>query len=188
METERLLDRVAAGDEQALAALYDQTLGRMWGLAMRMVQDPEAAQEIVSDSYLQIWNQARSFDPDRSSGITWMLMITRCRAIDYLRRERGWRQHQTFDTVEENPPRKDSRSTLDGADNPESLMASLQSATDLHHALATLDKGTHRLLGLAFFSGMTHAEIACHTGEPLGTIKSRIRRAQVQLHEMLRRH
>lgn len=188
METDRLLGRIADGDEGALAALYDQTLSRMWGVAMRMVQDSEAAQEIVSDSYLQIWNQARRFDPDRSSGIGWMLMITRCRAIDHLRRERGWRQHQTLDTVDENPRLKEFTATLGEGDDPESWLSSLQSATALHHALATLDKRAHRLLGLAFFSGMTHAEIADHTGEPLGTIKSRIRRAQLQLRELLRRH
>ncbi|AHE98178.1 sigma-70 family RNA polymerase sigma factor [Thioalkalivibrio paradoxus] len=188
MDTERLLGKVAQGDEEALAALYDQTLNRLWGVTMRMVADPEAAQEIVSDSYLQIWNQAGRFDPSRGSGIGWMLMIARSRAIDHLRRERGWRQHQALDTVDENPRMSASTSTDDTRDDPESLLASLQSATALHHALATLDNRAHRLLGLAFFNGMTHAEIASHTGEPLGTIKSCIRRTQLQLREILRRH
>ncbi|HMV54253.1 MAG TPA: sigma-70 family RNA polymerase sigma factor [Rhodocyclaceae bacterium] len=168
---------VGRGDEQALGHLYDATLGRVYGLALRITRNAQAAEEVAEDVYWQVWRQALRFDPARGSAMTWLLTIARSRALDSLRRE---------DEADAHPEPE----TLAGAEvaqegDPQDLLAASQRNRALHAALETLDALPRQLLALAFFRGLTHEEIAAQTALPLGTVKSHIRRALTALRGVL---
>lgn len=168
---------IARGNEEALGDLYDATLGRVHGLALRITRNVQAAEEVAEDVYWQVWRQALRFDPERGSAMSWLMTITRSRALDSLRRE---------DEADAHPEPE----TLIGADavqeaDPQDLLEATQRDHALHAALSTLDALPRQLLALAFFRGLTHEEIALQTALPLGTVKSHIRRALATLRRVL---
>lgn len=166
----QLLARMAQGEQQALAALYDQTVSRVYGFANRLVHNAGAAEEIASDVYLQAWRGAAKYDPLRSKVLTWLLMICRSRALDWLRaRETAEVLHDAPETLAEE--------TASPGGSPHDLLEAVQSGHALHQALAKLPPVQRQLLGLAFFRGLSHQEIAEQARLPLGTVKSHIRRA-----------
>lgn len=166
--------RVVARDENALSSLYDAMAGRIYGLALRITRNVQTAEEVVEDTFWQIWRQAPRFDPARGNATAWMLTMTRSRAIDALRRT---------DQLASDAESGDS--AADPADGPEELLASSQAGQQLDAALARLEPLPRQLVALAFFRGLSHEEIATHTGLPLGTVKSHIRRALVRLRDTL---
>ena len=171
--------RMACGDETGMGLLYDGTLGHVYGLALRVTRDQDAAEDVVAETYLQVWQQAGRYDVERGTPLAWLLNMTRSRALDYLRR-RG-----TVMTVDGN----DSGAALEeppSDDDPLSLVMALQRDTTVRAAIATLSPIAQRLLGLAFFRDLSHSEIAELTGLPLGTVKSHLRRAQDSLRQLFR--
>ena len=181
MEDAALLARIAAGDERALAALYDRHGGRAFALACRILDDPGAAEEVVLDVFLSIWRNAAAFMPERGRFTTWLFTLVRNRAIDVLRRRRArpleaWMLRAEASEALERP-----------AEDP-SVEAQAE-AEELHQAvreaLAALPEPQRRGLELAHFQGWTHREIAEYLGEPLGTVKSRLRLALHKVHEWL---
>ncbi|MGK2912978.1 MAG: sigma-70 family RNA polymerase sigma factor [Porticoccaceae bacterium] len=172
------LQAIARDDEQALGSFYDATLGRVYGLALRITRNAPAAEDVSEDVYWQVWRQALRFDPARGNAMTWLLTITRSRALDYLRRE------DTADTHPEPQTLVEANNALDN--DPQDLLAATRGNQAIHAALVTLDVLPRQLLALAFFRGMTHEEIADQTALPLGTVKSHIRRALVALRAVLK--
>lgn len=171
-----LLRDIAAGEQRALGKLHELTIGRVYGLALRIARKPEAAEEIAGDVYLQVWKSASSFTEERGHPLAWLMVITRSRALDHLRRG---------DDAESHP---DPESLADYAldeNDPHNLLAGTQSNAALHAALADLTPLQRQLLALAFFQGMSHSEIADHMQMPLGTVKTHIRRALANLHAAL---
>ena len=171
--------RMATGDRDALAALYDQTKGRVFGLALRIVGDPAAAEEITLDAYAQVWREAARFDQRRASALGWLLMIVRSRAVDYLRSKMGRArtQEQEWDPIAQ-----------DGGDetpNPLEALETARIAETVRTAVAGLEAKKREAIELAFFGGLTHAEISDHLGAPLGTVKTRIRAALTELRSAL---
>lgn len=168
---------IGIGDEQAFGEFYDATLGRVYGLALRITRDAQTAEEAAEDVYWQVWRQALRFDAERGNAMTWLLTITRSRALDYGRRR---------DKAEPHP---DPASLLDSEasqhNDPQDLLVATQQRRALHKALVNIDALPRQLLSLAFFGGLTHEEIANHTALPLGTVKSHIRRALTRLREVL---
>lgn len=184
-----LLGRVATQDARALEALYDATAGRVHGLVLRIVQRRAWAEEAVEDTFWQVWRQAARFDPVRGRPLTWLLAIARSRAIDLLRREQRFR-HESLDAEADDGGehgRGRSPDNLADADAapPQDLLDATRDGTRLHAALATLDARARQLLALAFFRGLTHDEIAAQEQMPLGSVKSVIRRALIQLRQTL---
>lgn len=171
------IDRIVARDEAALAALYDATLSRTYGLVLRIVRRAALAEEVVEDTYFQVWRWAPRFDPSRGKVMTWVLAMARSRAIDALRREARFR-HDSLDD-EEAPEPADAQPAQD-----ELLEVAMRHA-DLHQALMALQAQPRQLVALAFFRGLSHEEIASHTALPLGTVKSQIRRALLMLRQRL---
>jgi RNA polymerase sigma-70 factor (ECF subfamily) len=169
--------RIARGDEEALGRLYDDTLGRVHGLALRITRDRQAAEEVVEDVYWQVWRQALRFDASRGGAMAWLLTITRSRALDSLRRADEAEAHPEPETLIA------AEASADG--DPQDLLAATQRDSRLHAALASLDALPRQLLALAYFRGLTHEEIAAHAGLPLGTVKSHIRRALAALKQRL---
>lgn len=168
---------IAGHDEQALAELYEATLARVYGIALRVTRNPQAAEEISEDVYWQVWREALRFDAQRGNVIAWLLMITRSRALDYLRKE------DDVELCEE--PELLLTDELSHESDPQDLLSAAQNNLKLNQALRQLEPVQRQLVAMAFFRGLTHEEITAFTGIALGTVKSHIRRALKQLHEVL---
>ncbi len=171
------VDAIVDQDERALAALYDATFLRTFGLVQRIVRRTSLAEEVVEDAYFQVWRQAVRFDPARGQALTWLLSIARSRAIDALRREARFKH----DSIDED---SDLDGTADLRPHDELLDLARHSA-GLQQALMQLGAQPRQLVSLAFFRGLSHEEIAQQTRLPLGTVKSQIRRALLSLRELL---
>ncbi len=164
-----LLARMARGEEAALASFYDATVARVYALARRIVRETQTAEEIVSDVYLQIWQQAERYDPGRGPVLAWLMTVCRSRALDRLRRRDAADPYPEPDRLRPDLYRDDI--------GPLELVAALEQASRVRAALAELDEKEQRLLALAFFQGLSHREIAAHTRMPLGSVKTVLRRA-----------
>ncbi len=172
-----LLARVANGEVDALASFYDATVARVYAVAYRITRDAPAAEEVVSDVYLQLWRNTARYDAARGPVIAWLLVMCRSRALDSLRRR---------DPAELHPAPEELRPDLDRVDNdPFDDFAALERASHVHTAIATLDARSQRLLALAFFQGLSHHEIADRTGLPLGTVKTVLRTAMRKIRARL---
>ena len=169
--------QVIRQDQTAFNALYEASVGRVYGLALRITRNAALAEEVGEDTFWQIWREAPRFDATRGAAMAWILTIARSRALDSLRAR---------DPAElsEDPA---SLLSPEGAPNasPLDLLNATQTDHALHEALAQLDAEPRQLIALAFFRGLTHGEIATHTGLPLGTVKSHIRRGLLTLKSLL---
>lgn len=164
-------------DERALAALYDATVSRVFGLVQRIVRNAAMAEEVVEDAYFQVWRQAVRFDPSRGAAITWLLAMARSRAIDALRRE-ARHPHDSLDLDA-------AHEVIVDAPPVDELLDLARHRCDLHQALMLLGAQPRQLVSMAFLRGLSHEEIAEQTQLPLGTVKSQIRRALLSLRQVL---
>jgi RNA polymerase sigma-70 factor (ECF subfamily) len=171
------LERIVERDERALAALYDATLPRVYGLVLRIVRRHALADEVVEDTYFQVWRQAVRFDAARGRAMTWLLGMARSRAIDALRREARF-VHDSLD-IEDHPEVPDDAPPVDA------LLDAARGHAELQRALMLLNARPRQLVAMAFFGGLSHEEIASQTALPLGTVKSQIRRSLITLRQLL---
>jgi len=179
MQLQNCIAAIGLHDELALQVLYDATLSRVYGLALRITRNKQSAEEVTEDVFWQVWRNARDFDPKRGSVIAWLLMMTRSRALDYLRR-------QDLAETSGEPESLVSEVALD--ENPQDLLCAIQNNKLLNAALLELEPIQRQLIAMAFFRGLTHEEITEFTGIPLGTVKSHIRRALKRLQDILAEH
>lgn len=166
-------------DERALAALYDASFTRVFGIVQRIVRRAALAEEVVEDTYFQVWRQAARFDATRGSALTWLLGMARSRAIDALRREARF-QHDPLE-----PHDEEAQAAAGEAAPADELLDAARHHAELHRALMRLGPHPRQLVSLAFFRGLSHEEIATQTRLPLGTVKSTIRRALLTLRDVL---
>jgi RNA polymerase sigma factor (sigma-70 family) len=173
------IERIAARDARALEALYEAAGHRIHGVVHRFTRRQALTEEVVEDTFWQVWRQAPRFDAQRGRAMTWLLAMARSRAIDALRREQRF-QHEPL-------PGDDGAEDAECAHDGEAhdLLDATHGAARLHAAVATLEPRARQLVALAFFRGLTHEEIAVHATLPLGTVKSVIRRALLQLRECM---
>jgi RNA polymerase sigma-70 factor (ECF subfamily) len=184
------LARIVRQDEAALDSLYRACIGRVYGLALRIVGNPAIAEEVAEDTFWQVWRQAPRFEPLRGTALAWLLTIARSRALDALRaRKRAQAHTVSADALGEGLDAlcEGGGAQVNGLDasSPADLLEAVQANQQLHLALAGLDALPRQLVALAFFKGLTHEEIAGQTGLPLGTVKSHIRRAMTALRTCL---
>ena len=172
-----LIARIVEADQSALDQLYESLVGQVYGLALRILNRTPLAEEVVQDTFWQVWRQAPRFDSDRGSVKAWVLTITRSRALDMLRRIEP-------NEVELDPETQDLIQATDH-NAPQDLLSAIQQDHRLHQALVSLEPVPRQLVSLAFFRGLSHDEIAGHTGLPLGTVKSHIRKSLNQLRLIL---
>lgn len=165
----------------ALAELYDRYGRLVYTVAIHVVGDPETAEEITQDVFVRAWEGANTYRPDVARVGSWLVSIARHRAIDELRR-RGVRPEKA--SVEW-PEEAGLENGLPTFDDPEDTVESLLRNRHIRLAVASLPNEQRQVLGLAFFKGMSHSEIADTLGEPLGTVKSRIRLAMRKLRDAL---
>ncbi|GAA6735087.1 sigma-70 family RNA polymerase sigma factor [Thermus oshimai] len=163
-----LLQRVAGGDEEALLALYRRYAPRVHGLARRILRDGHEAKDVVQETFLRIWNKAERFDPTLGRPGTWILTIAHRLALKRLKALSAWA------LLEE-----------DGGVEGVGTEAHLEKLW-VNGALGALEPEERRLLELAYFQGYSHSELALLLGWPLGTVKSRLRRALAKLEAKLR--
>lgn len=164
-----LLARMARGEEAALEALYDATLGKVYGLALRITRRPDAAEDVMAEVYHQAWRQAGHFEPERGRALTWLLTLCRSRALDSLRRRDAADSHPEPESLAAEPPDQDA--------DPIDLLLAVERRGALHDALAALAPVQRQLVALAFYRDLSHQEIAAHLDMPLGTVKTHIRKA-----------
>jgi RNA polymerase sigma-70 factor (ECF subfamily) len=176
-----LLARTALADQAAFAELYRLTSARLFGVALRMLRDPAAAEETLQDAYVSLWHHAGTYDAAKSQPLTWMTRVVRNRCLDRLRR-------REVDTV-----------TLAGADDegdldvpapgptPVDLLLAGADAQSVRGCVDALEGAQKQAIALAFFQGLSHAELAAALREPLGTVKSWVRRGLERLKHCLER-
>jgi RNA polymerase sigma-70 factor (ECF subfamily) len=169
-----VIERIAGGDRAALAELYDGTSALVHGLTTRVLGDPSAAEEATADTFVQVWRQADRWDARRGGALAWLLMLARSRAIDRLRASGGRAEREA--AVE--PPATETP-------GPEQEAAVSERRRLVQNALARLIPDQRRLIELAYFEGLSHSEIATSLGQPLGTVKTRIRLGMTRLRETL---
>lgn len=177
------LARIVRQDETALNDLYRACIGRAYGLALRIVRNPALAEEVVEDSFWQVWRQAPRFDAQRAPAMAWILMIVRSRALDALRANHQMTSHTV--SVEQIDPACQPQNKATKAASPPDLLQALQLIEQLHRALAQLDVMPRQLVTLSFFQDLSHGEIASQTGLPLGTVKTHIRRSIIILRKAM---
>ena len=170
------MQRLAAGDQAAAADLYDATSHLVFGLAVRILRERELAEDIVIEVYTQAWNLARTFDPERGTVAGWLLTLTRSRALDVLRSRRRDSAAETVDSIEEKQSERP---------NPEEVSLAAERHRSVTSALAHLNPDQREAIQLAYYSGLSHTQIAARLGQPLGTVKTRIRQGMIQLRELL---
>ena len=172
-----LIAKMTAGDELALSALYDRYAPLLFGMLSRVLNDRQAAEEVLQDVFLQLWNNPARFDATRGSLPAWLVVIGRNRAISRLR---GRRDREVLEEEE-----GDFAGTFASAQNIEDEAARAQLARNVTAALERLPIEQRQALELAYFEGMTQTEIAARTGAPLGTVKTRVRTAMQSLRQIL---
>lgn len=174
-----LVRQVANKDQAALSALFKRYGDPVFSLALKMVGDRGEAEEILQDSFVELWKHAPRFDASKGTVVAWLFTVARRKGIDRLRRkERKVRDRS--DGMEEAPEMAD-----DSLEAASSSLVRRERHRRLRGQLDKLPPDQREALELAFFRGYTHREIARRTGQPLGTIKARIRRGMLKLRELL---
>jgi RNA polymerase sigma-70 factor (ECF subfamily) len=175
-----LLTRVAHGDVNALRELYDQHAPRAMAIAFRILRRAEEAEDIVQETFLEVWRRASQFDPGRGGAVAWVVTIARSRAIDRLR---------ATATVDR---------TMEGASTAPDLLMPVEFPSPgleverrrdqvrVADALSTLPAEQRKTIELAYFEGLSQSEIATRTSSPLGTVKMRVKLALAKLSALLR--
>ncbi len=164
-----LLGRTAARDRVAFGALYDRYAPRAFGLILRIIRNRTDAEDVLQETFLQVWNQASRYDPTRSAPDVWLLLIARSRAVDRVRK----RQVATREDVPDPATH----------DDPDTALVQREDAERVRTALDALPPEQGDLIRKAFFGGRTHEQIATELNLPLGTVKTRIRLGMIRLRD-----
>jgi RNA polymerase sigma factor (sigma-70 family) len=183
-ELSRLLARTGLGDRAAFATLYQQTSAHLLGVVLRIQRDRAQAEDILQEVYVNVWRAAQSFDAAQSQPLTWLTSVARNRAIDSLRRGQTQPQFQTTSaTADEDSDVYDT--VADDAPGPLDLLSRASDARALSTCMESLSAQQRQSVALAFFDGLSHAEVAANMRQPLGTVKSWVRRALLSLKSCL---
>jgi RNA polymerase sigma-70 factor (ECF subfamily) len=175
---EALLQACAKGDQTALHSLYTGTAPQLFGLALRILRRRELAEEVVQDSFLVVWRNAHTFDPNRGAAMAWLARIVRNRCIDVIRQR--WRE----------APLDDASSIEDWEDpvsSPADLAELSHDARRLQECISELEEFPRKVLRMVYYKGMTYQEAAIRVGVPLGTAKSSVWRSLVRLRGCMER-
>lgn len=173
---EHRLTRVAAGDKHAFAELYDATAPRIYGLVKRLLIDPAQAEEVTQEIYLEIWQTATRYKPERGSAMSWMLTMAHRRAVDRIRASQASRDRDSRIGIRDYDREYDQVAehveiTMEGA----RVKRALQGLTELQR----------QAVELAYYGGLSHSEIAAELHVPVGTVKTRIRDGMIRLRDAM---
>jgi RNA polymerase sigma-70 factor (ECF subfamily) len=174
-----LVRRMAAGDERALGTLYDRYSPLLHSVVLRIVGDPDDAEEVLEDAFWQAWRQAGRYEESRGGLSTWLVMIARSRAVDRVRSRRRLRE----ESWEALPPAAEP--VDEAAPSPFDAAGGDELRRIVGRAVATLPPEQRQAVEMAYFGGLSQTEIAAATGQPLGTVKTRARLALQKLRDAL---
>ena len=171
-----LMARIALGDQAAFAELYAQTSSHLYGVAVRILRDGALAEEILQEAFVSVWHHAGSYDAAKSQPSTWLAAVIRNRCLDLMRR-------RELDTVTMTTDDDDGREfdLPSGDPTPVEMLMAGAEAQAVRDRVDALDAGPKQAIALAFYQGLSHAELASHLRQPLGTVKSWVRRALERL-------
>ena len=176
-----LLARTALGDQRAFAELYALASAHLYAVAIRIMRDGAIAEEMLQEAFVSVWHHAGTYDAAKSQPLTWLTSIVRNRCLDRLRR-------REVDT-ETLTPRDDDEAPAweppSEGPTPVELLLAAADARTLRGCLDGLEPGPRQAIALAFFRGLSHRELAAHLREPLGTVKSWVRRGLATLRRCL---
>jgi RNA polymerase sigma factor (sigma-70 family) len=184
----RLLARAGLGDRAAFATLYERTSSHLFAVVLRINRDRAQAEDILQEVYVNVWRAASSFDAAQSQPLTWLTSIARNRAIDSLRRMQTQPQMRSAGPLAEGRGSEDEDvydTVADASPGPLDLLSRAAEARSLTACMDQLSATQRQSVALAFFQGLSHAEIAAQMRQPLGTVKSWVRRALAALKSCL---
>ena len=175
----QLLARAGLGDRAAFATLYESTSSHLYAVVLRINRDRGQAEDILQEVYVNVWRAAQSFDAAQSQPLTWLTSVARNRAIDSLRRAQAQPQLKTNITAsnDDNEELDVYDTVADDAPGPLDLLSRASDARALSACMQALSAQQRQSVALAFFDGLSHAEVAESMRQPLGTVKSWVRRA-----------
>lgn len=176
VSNEDLLQRVATGDREAFAQLYDRTAPRVFGLVERLLRDHAQSEEVTQEIFLEIWQTATRYDTGRGGAIAWMLTMTHRRAVDRVRASQASRDRDTRIGIRDFPTDFDSVS--------ESVEVRIESER-VKEAMMRLTELQRQAVQLAYFGGYSHSEVADMLSVPIGTVKTRLRDGMIRLRDEL---
>ena len=183
----QLLAQSGLGDRRAFARLYERSSGHLLAVVLRIQRDRALAEDLLQEIYVSVWKAAASFDAARSQPLTWLTHIARNRAIDSLRRANAQPRLEST-TRADDDERPDAADTwVDEAPGPLALLDAVSDKRQLSDCMNHLTAPQRQSVALAFFDGLSHAEVAAQLREPLGTVKSWVRRALMTLRSCLDR-
>jgi RNA polymerase sigma-70 factor (ECF subfamily) len=179
-----LLGRAGLGDREAFATLYSKTSPHLFAVVLRINRDRAQAEDILQEVYVNVWRAARTFDAAQSQPLTWLTSIARNRAIDSLRRAQAQPKLQRPFAADPGADDEDDdvyETVADGLPGPLELLSRATDARALGECMEKLSKLQKQSIALAFFHGLSHAEVAVQLRQPLGTVKSWVRRSLLVL-------
>jgi RNA polymerase sigma-70 factor, ECF subfamily len=173
-DVSELLNRVSRGDSQAFAKLYDALSGSVHGLARRVVRDPERAEDVAQEVFLEVWRKAPTYEPSKGTAKTWILTIAHRRAVDAVRRNEASRKYE-------------ARTVVDDVqhDNPGDGLLEREEQHQVRNCLQTLTDLQLESVQLAYYQGYTYSEVATLLDKPLPTIKTRMRDGLIRLRDCM---
>ena len=177
---DELVARVAAGDASALEQLYDRYMRQCFGLALRMLNNAQLAEEVVQEVFLKLWTQPDKYSPEKGRFVSWLLSLVHHRCIDELRRHA-----RTEVPLEESEGAGVLETQPDKDPDPSDQVALLETRKAVRAALAAVQPNQRQILELAYFGGLSQSEIAAKLNQPLGTVKTRMRAGLHQLRALL---
>jgi len=172
-----LLARTALADQKAFAELYQLSAPHLYAVALRILREAAAAEEVLQESFVNVWHHAGSYVAARSQPLTWLTSIVRNRCLDQLRR----REVETVTMDDE----EDGVSVAAEGPTPLEMLLSGADARAVKDCVEALDAGSKQAIALAFYQGLSHSELARHLKQPLGTVKSWVRRGLERLRACL---
>jgi RNA polymerase sigma factor (sigma-70 family) len=176
------LSRSVLGDRAAFKRVYDLSSGHLFAVILRIQRDRDLADELLQEVYVSAWKAAASFDASRAQPMTWLTHIARNKAIDSLRRAQAQPRTESLHAADDDDDRPDAQARLvDDAPGPAALLERASDARQLGHCMEGLSAPQRQSVALAFFDGLSHAEVADQLCQPLGTVKSWVRRALMTL-------
>jgi RNA polymerase sigma-70 factor, ECF subfamily len=176
LSNEELLQRVAAGDRDAFAELYDRTAPRVFGLVKRLLRDHAQSEEVTQEIFLEIWQTAARYDPNKGGSMAWMLTMTHRRAVDRVRASQASRNRDVRIGIRDHAPAFDSV-----VENVEVRIESER----VKEAMMRLTQLQRQAVQLAYFGGFSHSEVAAMLSVPIGTVKTRLRDGMIRLRDEL---
>ncbi|MBF4584357.1 sigma-70 family RNA polymerase sigma factor [Curtobacterium sp. VKM Ac-2865] len=171
---DRLLLRVAQGDQQAFSELYDELSGRVLGLITRLLRDRAQSEEVAQEVFLEVWQQAAKFDTKRGSAASWVLTMAHRRAVDRVRAAQSSRDRDTKIGI------RDFESGFDQVSESVEIRIEHERVS---RALGRLTEFQRQAVQLAYYGGYSHSEMAEQLGVPIGTVKTRLRDGMIRLRD-----